>query len=109
MNELDETTLDRFKVTDQIEKAARRLEGVRRENFVDTHSLCTSCRWSTIVRRASRNERVIRCGELSEYVANDISECSGYQNMTTLSLGQMADIAVLIESTPPKQVGFYKI
>ena len=88
---------DREKLGRQLERSASKLEGQKRDHFVDSRSLCNTCRWATIKRRASQNNRLIRCSEIGEYVHEDITECSAYQNITTLSLSQMAEIATLID------------
>jgi len=99
---------DREKLANRIEKAARHLEGVNRESFIDDASLCTSCKWAMITRRASQNNRLIQCRDLGQYVPGDIIECNAYSGVASLSLGQMAEIAVIIDISEPKRVGFHQ-
>lgn len=80
-----------------LEKAASKLEGVRREQFVDERSLCGSCQYAQIMRRASKNHRVIHCGVYGKDVPEDIVECSDYKTFMGLSLQQMAQMATLID------------
>lgn len=99
---------DHDKLVGRLEKAANKLQGQNRESFVDSKSLCTTCRWAFIVRQQSKNNRYIHCssGYPGNWVPDDISECNSYSNVTELSLGQMAEIATLINITE-KRVGFY--
>ena len=108
-NDDDEEHTGRGKLTVTLERLvkAQKLEGVQGESFVDSRSLCTSCVWATITRRSGRNHRVIRCGEMAQFVPEDISECNNYKNITTLSLSQMTEMATLIDISE-KKVGFYK-
>lgn len=98
----------RAKVADEIEKTAKRqhLEGVRRDSFVDSASLCNHCKWAQIRRRASKNERRMECSVFSGPCPDDIQECTEYAGHASLSLAQMADIAIIIDSGERKRVGF---
>lgn len=98
---------DHDKLVGRLEKAANKLQGQNRESFVDSKSLCTTCRWAFIVRQSSKNNRHIRCSSgYPGWVPDDISECNSYTNITELSLGQMAEIATLITNSE-KRVGFH--
>ena len=111
MRYVDDTPEDegRAKIADQIEKVAKQqhLSGQRRETFTDSISLCSSCKWSSSRRQASRNTRRIECGIFSGPCPEDISECSEYATLTSLTLGQMAEIAIIIDLSSPKRVGFH--
>lgn len=99
----------RAKVAAQIEKAAKQqhLTGQRRDAFTDSVSLCSSCKWSSSRRQASRNTKRIECGIFNGPCPEDINECSEYVTVTSLTLGQMAEIAYIIDISPKKQVGFH--
>ncbi len=105
--ERDET--NREKLGDRLETLARKsnISGIRRESFVDTQSLCGRCRWAQITRRASRNNRVIECANFQRVVPEDIIECSAFSAQNEMSLGMMAEIAILIDNAEPKRVGFH--
>lgn len=100
-------TESRYDLADRLERVASKLQGLRQDQFIDDKSVCNTCKHSQIVRRHNRNERVIWCHQLSKNVPLDLSECSSYQNLTELSLGQMADIAWLIDNRSDKKVGGY--
>jgi hypothetical protein len=99
---------ERKTLASQIEKTAQlqHLSGQRRETFTDGVSLCNSCKYAQTRRRASRNERRIECQMFSGPCPDDISECSEYSTITSLTLSQMAEIAILID-VDNKRVGFH--
>lgn len=98
----------RAKIADHIEKVAKQqhLTGQRRDAFSDSVSLCGSCKWASSRRRQSSNTRRMECSVFSGPCPEDISECSEYTHITSLTLGQMADMAVIIDISPRKRVGF---
>ena len=106
----DDTPEDagRAKIANQIEKTAKQqhLTGQRRDTFTDSISLCSSCKWGQSRRRKSANAKRMECSIFSGPCPEDISECSEYTHITSLTLGQMADIAIIINISPPKRVGF---
>ena len=104
-NEIDSHTAS---VVKQIEKTARQqhLTGKRREAFTDTISLCGSCKWASSRRRAGKNNRQMECQMFTGPCPEDISECSEYATITSLSLAQMAEIAILVGGKEDKKVGF---
>ena len=108
---IDDTPNDegRAKIAVQIEKVAKQqhLAGQRRETFTDSISLCNSCKWSSSRRRASHNTKQFECGIFSGPCPEDVSECSEYATITSLTLGQMAEIAYLIDISPKTRVGFH--
>lgn len=95
-----------YDAIDRLETISKRLEGIQRTNWVDSKGICSSCSRAFITRQASRNTRVVYCKEMGHQVPEDISECNMYRNLTTLSLGQMADIATLIDPRPDKYKGY---
>ena len=97
---------DRDRLTTRLEKQASRLEGQRRESFVDNKSLCTSCKCATITRIASKNNHRIKCGDMNEDVPDNITECSAYQSILTLSLSQMVEMATLIDNRSERPSGY---
>jgi hypothetical protein len=102
--------VERNKVAHQIEKTARfqHLTGQRRESFVDGLSLCNTCKWAQSRRRASHNNKRMECQMFSGPCPEDISECTEYTTINSLSLNQMAEIAILIDVQPKgKKVGFH--
>lgn len=107
MSDNERPERDVEKLTTRIEKAATKLTGTVRANFVDDRSLCGTCKHATIVRRHSKNNRDIRCA-IMDYalVPEDIVECSDYENIKTLSLTQMAEIAVLVDPRGKLETGY---
>lgn len=81
----------------QLEKSARHLESNTTKQFQDDKSLCTTCRWATITRRSSRNNRSIHCTQLGQIMPEDILECNSYSNQLEMSLETMASLAIIIE------------
>jgi hypothetical protein len=60
-------------------------------------SLCVGCRHSHLYRRRGSSDASIYCHRLERYVPPDIVECSEFKAVTALSLGQMAEIALVID------------
>lgn len=89
-----------------LEAQGKKYTGNQREHWVDSKSVCTSCRWAHITRRHSQNARRIYCNSINTFMYEDISECNGYQKFTELSLEQMAGIAVRIDPRPDKCKGY---
>lgn len=98
---------ERHQLGNMLSEEAKRLQGIRQQHFVDQPSLCNSCKFSTILRQASQNTRKILCGVLGgTIVPEDVAECSAYETINSLSLRQMADIAVLIDDRPDRYKGY---
>ncbi|MGL5934184.1 MAG: hypothetical protein ACRCZI_01025 [Cetobacterium sp.] len=87
----------RENLVDRLERSTAKLQARMRGHFADDRSICTSCRWATITRQASKNKRVIKCMQLGKIVPGDIIECSDYKTINELGLEQMAEMAVLID------------
>lgn len=100
------TSRDRERLGERLEAENKRMAGVNREHFVDQKSLCTSCKWASITRQASKNARVIHCNQYSRNMPEDILECTDYAAFGSLSLSQMADIATLIDDRPDRYRGY---
>lgn len=100
------STVDRYQLGERLEAETKKLTGVVRQHFVDQRSLCSSCKHSTIRRQHSKNTRHIYCNSLGEVVPEDISECTIYAAVGSLSLSQMADIATLIDDRPDRYRGY---
>jgi len=97
---------ERYRLGERLEAENKRLTGVAREHFVDQRSLCSSCKWASIRRQASKNARIIFCSNFAQLMPEDIKECTAYAAFGSLSLGQMADIATLIDDRPDKYQGY---
>jgi len=91
------TTISEDKLVRKLEKEASRITGEKRSNFVDSKSLCTSCQNGIITRVADQNHREIYCQILGRLMPDNVSECSVYFSVNSLSLSQMVSIAHLIE------------
>ena len=98
--------IDRDQLCDRLQVTARKLEAVRGDSFLDSKNLCVTCKHATILRQASKNNREINCSIIGKRIADDIVECSDYANMLQLSLGQMTDIAVLLNNRAEPTSGY---
>lgn len=98
--------LSRYELGEHLEAQAKKLQGVSRRHFVDQHSLCSSCKFSTITRQASQNTRRIHCGIFETRMPEDLAECTAYAAFGSLSLTQMVDIATLIDDRPDRYRGY---
>ncbi len=87
---------EKWELQQRLERIAEPLTGKRKIQFVDDHSICISCRHSIITRRGSQNHRSIRCQMLGP-VPHDLTECSSYLGINELSLGQMVEMAMIID------------
>lgn len=104
-NKIDDAKVSLVK---QIETTAKlqHLTGQRREAFTDSLSLCNTCKWAQSRRRATRNTREMSCSIFSGPCPEDINECSEYGTVTSMTLSQMAGIAILVGGSSDKKVGF---
>jgi hypothetical protein len=100
------TIRDRERLGDRLEAENKRMVGVQREHFVDQRSLCTSCKYASIMRQSSKNARNIYCNQYSKLMPEDVAECTDYAAFGSLSLSQMADIATLIDDRPDRYRGY---
>ena len=100
------TADDRYRLGERLEVESKRLTGVAREHFIDQKSLCSSCKWASIRRQHSRNARLIFCVNFSQIMPEDIKECTAYTAFGSLSLGQMAEIATLIDDRKDRNQGY---
>ena len=89
---------DRYELASRLETQNTKLQSRMRGHFVDDVSLCGSCSRSHITRQTSSNLRQIRCLHIDKVMPHDIAECNSYRTINELSLSQMAEIAVLVES-----------
>lgn len=89
-----------------LENAGRKYTGNHQEHWVDSKSLCTSCRSAHITRRHSQNKRMVYCNRLERVVPEDISECNEYCLFTQMSLHQMGEMAILIDARPDRYKGY---
>ena len=74
-------------------------------------SLCTSCRWATIIRGLRLADEIIACGKLTDHdrITFVVSSCTEYSNRATASLFHMEDIAWILRSdSKRKTVGFVR-
>jgi hypothetical protein len=97
---------NRYELSERLRAETKLLEGVRQDHFVDQRSLCGTCKYAAIVRQASRNTRVMFCGHFGKVMPEDISECSVYQAINSLSLNQMVEIATIIDDRPDRYRGY---
>lgn len=98
--------IDRFKLQTRLEVETKKVQGINRESFIDQRSLCSSCKTSSIFRRSSKNTRTLYCDAYSKNMPEDITECSAYAKVGSLSLGQMCDIAYLISDRSGRHQGY---
>ena len=70
--------------------------------------ICTGCSHSHVYRRRDRPDASIYCHDLGQYVPPDIVECNQFIAVTTLSLGQMRQIALRVDPRPGINDGSYR-
>lgn len=87
---------EKYEMQQRLERIAEPLTGNRKIQFMDEASICISCRHSMVMRRGSQNNRTIRCQMLGP-VPHDLTECSSYLGINDLSLGQMVEMAMIID------------
>lgn len=101
-----EQRLNRYELTERLQEEAKKLEGIRRQQFVDQPSICSHCKYAQITRQASKNYRTIRCSVYGRNMPEDIIECNEYASYMDLSLSQMAEIATLIDPRKNLERGY---
>lgn len=73
-------------------------------------SLCTSCKYATVVKGQSLRHEIVECGQLSgehNLIGFPVTSCSGYLDRSHASLREMEDIAWVLRTDPKrKQIGF---
>lgn len=97
MAEANSNTEPRWELADRLSSLAKNLTGRRKIHFVDDKTLCAGCKYATIVRLRSDNSRTIICGVLGRAMPHNVDECSAYGGINELSIGQMTDMATLID------------
>lgn len=60
-------------------------------------SLCTTCKHSVIFRRKERMDVIVRCGMVERVVPSDVHECSAYDDVNSMSLYEMKQIALDVD------------
>jgi hypothetical protein len=73
-------------------------------------SLCTTCRYATIVRGHRLDDEIVECAQLSSEhnrVRFPVASCSGYLDRSHPSLREMEDAAwILRTDAKRKRIGF---
>jgi hypothetical protein len=73
-------------------------------------SLCTSCRYATVVKGQRLREEIVECGQLSSghnLIVFPVTSCSGYLDRRHPSIREMEDVAWVLRTDPKrKQIGF---
>jgi hypothetical protein len=72
-------------------------------------SLCSTCRFATIVKGQRLRDEIVECQRLSDRsrIAFPVTACSEYSDQRIPSLGDMEDIAWILRSDPRRnQIGF---
>lgn len=105
MADEDKPRLDYHEI-ESLDEQGKKFSGVRQQSWVDDKSICTSCKYSHIVRRAGKNTQAVYCTDVGQWVPGDISECSSHKGFTELTISQMSSIATLIGGLPERKVGF---
>lgn len=100
------TVNSRYELTKLLETENKHLEGVRKDHFVDSPSLCATCKYGIVRRRSSQNTRYIHCTVFGRAVPEDISECGAHLGINALSLAQMVEIAHIIDDRSDRYKGY---
>ena len=72
-------------------------------------SLCSTCRFATIVKGQRLRDDIVECRRLSDRarITFPVTSCSEYSDQRIPSLGDMEDIAWVLRSDPHRnQIGF---
>ena len=73
-------------------------------------SLCTSCKYATVVKGQNLRDEIVECAQLSSghnLIRFPVSSCSGYLDRHHPSIREMEDIAWVLRTDPKrKQIGF---
>lgn len=80
----------------------RILKGTRSDN----KRLCDTCRWAGILKGAAESEEYIYCRWMDHEVPLCVVECTGYDDKTIPSLGDMRAIAWTLETKDNRVIGF---
>lgn len=70
--------------------------------------LCTTCRYSHIIKGASESQQVTLCSQMSGtgQVPFAVVECNDYQNKAQTSLSDMRETAWVLSTDKTKRFGF---
>ncbi len=79
-----------------------------RERTAGSDSLCAGCKHSHLYRRRGSPDASVYCHRLDRNVPPDIVECSEFEGVAALTLGQMREIALPIDSRPGISDGSYR-
>jgi len=73
-------------------------------------SLCLTCRYATVIRGPSLQDRIVDCGQISSGLSRisfPVSSCTGYSDKRHPSLREMEEIAwVLRTDARRNHIGF---
>jgi hypothetical protein len=72
-------------------------------------SLCSTCRFATIVKGQRLRDEIVECSRLSEHarITFPVTFCTSYSDQRIASIGDMEDIAWVLRSDPRRnQIGF---
>ena len=92
--------LEPWELADKLERKAKvALKGLGGSGRPVGVSLCFRCKHSMVYRRANDvdHEYKTYCLELGEEMPNNIVECSRHAPITQLTLGEMSEMAVMID------------
>jgi hypothetical protein len=73
-------------------------------------SLCLTCRYATVIRGPSLQDRIVDCGQISSgpsRIPFPVSSCTGYSDKRHPSLREMEEIAWVLRTDARKNhIGF---
>jgi len=75
-------------------------------------SLCLTCRYATVIRGPSLQDRIVDCGQISgehSRIPFPVSSCTGYSDKRHPSLREMEEIAWVLRTDARKsEIGFVR-
>lgn len=70
--------------------------------------LCSSCRFSQIMRRKGTPNVIVFCGTINALVPPDVVECSRYMALSAMELREMELLALTVDGRVAVQDGSYR-
>ena len=99
-----QSSVFKVKILTDLKKAAMRIK-VRGGTAIGGENLCLSCRNATVIKGFGP-EQIIHCGDVGETLKFPVSECSVYDNKSSITLSTMRDVAWILVPRKGDGCGF---
>ena len=90
--------------TNRLALKTRALEECR----LTQNTICTSCKYGHVYRRSGCLDVNAFCLSIGRSVPSDIAECSRYADIKSLSLHDMAELALVVDDRVAVHDGSYR-